>query len=1305
MQNNDISVNSTGFAAMPTTTIQSPGEGVNLAAVPKFEKTNFSRWLRDWKKFTIANRFSEAYDACKDGSYSMRVLQGTSVTNIKIPMTQSDVANIRQILLAALPQDLAQQYEEKNERFPSAKLIVADLKEKYEGESDLMAARALWRLPSLRCNSIDAVEKHISEVTRMYEDIAEAKCSLTDRTKNDLLARTINISALKATIETELSAKRPYASLVAVIEKAARRFLETLHNDRQPSATGLAAQPVRCYNCQQLGHVRSECRNKRVRVNKSSVQHQPTKKRSMVMKSLVAESADLTSTQWIVDSGASLHMTSNAALLQDKKQIPPVRIEAADGKIITSSTTGTVDFGNFQLKDVHLFPELKFNLLSVSTAAQSGVRTIFDRKHAIFEDSSTYEQIATADISPESNVYLLAKSPILPRALTTVSDPQQLWHSRLGHPNQELTKRMISEFNLTGGPDKTFCTDCALGKCTRSRHPPSSIKTTSPLERLHMDLVQGPATSLRGNNYLLTVVDDFSRFCWIAPLKSKDQAHHEIKSIITREEKRLDALVKTVKTDGGTEFVNQHLADYFDERGIDHQLSAPGTAEQNGVAERKNGTIVRTAKTFLVQCGAPTSFWDFAAEYAAYTSNLWLDKNNTTAFQKYFGRQPKLTHLRIFGCGVIFHVPKEKRRKFDPSGKAGIFIGFTKTPRNCWVYDPVARRTFFTADARFQEDVFPFKAQPNTTQVEDTIWAHHLEAAVPESDDTQAGTSEQVAATPERDNQAGMSEPEADTSECSDQAVMSEAVADTPEPNDQAGTSEPEAATTTGDQVTTRYGRNVKRPSYYVALTVATSSSKNDKWAAAMQKELDEFDRLQVRKKVKRAEVQYPPVIDCRWVLKEKSDGTLRARIVVRGFLEQLTQSSTYAPTAAASTLRLALAVAAKKNFNIYQADFSAAFLNAKLHQPVMVKPPAGIDEDYYWRLEKAVYGLKVAPRSWFDTISTTLKELNLQQSLIDQCLFFTKDLLLVLYVDDILIMTQSVELKDSVLRSLNTCFRLRTLTSPFKFVGLRIQDTGKMITIDQEDYIDQLAADFEITTANVMEPIKAYRQYNEEDLDTSFRVKPIIGALRFVADRTRPDIAFATGYLSRFCEHPSQQLYNDCMRVLQYLVCTKHKVLAYHRSGDFNIDAYADASHISKLNLAPTLGIVISCGESWVHWASRKIRSASGSSTESELVAIQTAYKEAEPLRQLLVEELACSTAITIHCDNTSALAVIQTGRHHNSSYIDYQLKNRLRILRESGCKLRHIPTSSQPADLLTKPLLGQKMSTNLNFLLCDAK
>lgn len=711
------------------------------------------------------------------------------------------------------------------------------------------------------------------------------------------------------------------------------------------------------------------------------------------MKALVADAAELSSS-WIVDSGASIHLTSDITKLQNKMDTPSVSLEAADGRSVSSTIKGSVDFGTFIIKNVYYFPEIIYNLISVATLKKSGLRTIFDNQRATFQDRRTNETVTVAHLDNLCNLYVLKlPNPLMqkPKVLSSLISKEQMWHRRLGHPSEELTKRMMSEFNLKNNADTYSCIDCAIGKCTRKPRPTSNNETKQPLERIHMDLVASPKTSTRGNNYMLTVVDDYSRFCWIIPLKAKSDAPHHIKSLIEREEKRLDAVVKIVKSDGGKEFVNRQLLDYLESRGIEHEISAAGTPQQNGVAERKNGTILRIARTLLSNSRVPTHLWDYAAETAAYTSNLWLKNNSkVTSYETYFGRKPNLSHLRTFGCKIIIYVPKESRSKFEPTGTIGVFLGYTRTPRNFWVLDTNTKKILISADVRFEEMSFPFKERQLTEDhtEEGIVWTH----------------------IPETENQTNAESADRSVKELADRPEFEtnkEAEELTGKPTLET---KPTSKHTAEAHKTSKFGREIKPVRRYVALSVATNGSNSTRWKEAMAKELEEFDRLKVRRKINRNEVSTPPSIDCRWVLKEKENGSLRARIVVRGFLEQIIQDNTYAPTAFTATLRLALSIAAKLKLHIGQADFSAAFLNAKLDRPIMVKPPPDIDNDHFWILDKAVYGLKIAPKSWFYTISTSLKKQGLKQSLVDQCLFYDDDTLLILYVDDLLIMSKSKE-------------------------------------------------------------------------------------------------------------------------------------------------------------------------------------------------------------------------------------------------------------------------------------------------------
>ncbi|GJU54921.1 retrovirus-related pol polyprotein from transposon TNT 1-94 [Tanacetum coccineum] len=211
--------------------------------------------------------------------------------------------------------------------------------------------------------------------------------------------------------------------------------------------------------------------------------------------------------------------------------------------------------------------------------------------------------------SRDTNLYtisldnMLKTSPIclLSKASKTKS---WLWHRHLSHLN--------------------FA--CVLGKSKKSSHQPKSEDTNQEkLYLLHMDLC-GPMRmeSINGKKYILVIVDDYSRFTWVKFLRSKDEAPDAIIKCIKNIQVRLNATVRNVRTDNGTEFVNQTLCDFYENVSISHQTSVARTPQQNGVVERRNRTLVEAARTMLIFSKAPLFLWAEAINTACYTQNRSL---------------------------------------------------------------------------------------------------------------------------------------------------------------------------------------------------------------------------------------------------------------------------------------------------------------------------------------------------------------------------------------------------------------------------------------------------------------------------------------------------------------------------------------------------------------------------------------------------------------------------------------------------------------------------------------------------------
>ncbi|GJX63217.1 retrovirus-related pol polyprotein from transposon TNT 1-94 [Tanacetum coccineum] len=198
---------------------------------------------------------------------------------------------------------------------------------------------------------------------------------------------------------------------------------------------------------------------------------------------------------------------------------------------------------------------------------------------------------------------MMASSPIclLSKASKTKS---WLWHRRLSHLNFGAINHLARHGLVRGLPKLKFekdhlCSACAMGKSKKKPHKPKSEDTNQEkLYLLHMDLC-GPmrVASVNGKKYILIIVDDYSRFTWVKFLRSKDEALDFIIKFLKMIQLRLKVPVRRIRTDNGTEFVNQTLREYYEKVGISHETSVARSPQQNGVVERRNRTLIEAART------------------------------------------------------------------------------------------------------------------------------------------------------------------------------------------------------------------------------------------------------------------------------------------------------------------------------------------------------------------------------------------------------------------------------------------------------------------------------------------------------------------------------------------------------------------------------------------------------------------------------------------------------------------------------------------------------------------------------------
>ncbi|GJR19729.1 putative ribonuclease H-like domain-containing protein [Tanacetum coccineum] len=339
---------------------------------------------------------------------------------------------------------------------------------------------------------------------------------------------------------------------------------------------------------------------------------------------------------------------------------------------------GTIKTGNLDFENVYFVRELKFNLFSVSQMCDKKNSVLFNDTECIVL-SPNFKLIDESQVllrvPRKNNMYSVDLKNIVPKGGLTclfakaTSDESKLWHRRLGHLNFKTMNKLVKGNLVRGLPSKLFKNDQTCVACQKGKQHKASCK--SKTEKLHMDLF-GPTfvKSLKKKMYCLVVTDDYSRFTWVFFLATKDETSDILKSFITRIENLVYYKVKVIRCDNGSEFKNRGMNQFCKMKGILRQLSVARTPQQNGIAKRRNMTLIEAARTILADYKLPTTFWAEAINTACYVQNkvLVIKPHNKTPYELFHGRIPNFSFKRPFGCPVTILNTIDHLRKFD--GKA-----------------------------------------------------------------------------------------------------------------------------------------------------------------------------------------------------------------------------------------------------------------------------------------------------------------------------------------------------------------------------------------------------------------------------------------------------------------------------------------------------------------------------------------------------------------------------------------------------------------------------------------------------------
>ncbi|KAL4384578.1 hypothetical protein GQ457_15G010370 [Hibiscus cannabinus] len=274
------------------------------------------------------------------------------------------------------------------------------------------------------------------------------------------------------------------------------------------------------------------------------------------------------------------------------------------GKVMITQKNGEKKY----ITDVYYVPAMKSNIISLGQLLEKGYEVQMKNRSLSLKNKNG-ELVVQVDMTRNRLFTIDIESGEVKCMKTAIKDDSWLWHLRYGHLGFSGLK-LLSKAKMVNrlpeiNPPNQLCEACIKGKQHRqSFEVRKSWRARRPLEIVHTD-IDGPfdIPSLGGNRYYLTFIDDYSRKCWVYALKEKSEALTKFKEFKEMAEKQSDQFIKILRSDRGSEYTKNLFEDFCKEHGIIHQLTVRYTPQQNGVAERKNRTILDMARSMVKGLG------------------------------------------------------------------------------------------------------------------------------------------------------------------------------------------------------------------------------------------------------------------------------------------------------------------------------------------------------------------------------------------------------------------------------------------------------------------------------------------------------------------------------------------------------------------------------------------------------------------------------------------------------------------------------------------------------------------------------
>ncbi|GJW58460.1 putative ribonuclease H-like domain-containing protein [Tanacetum coccineum] len=933
----------------------------------------------------------------------------------------------------------------------------------------------------------------------------------------------------------------------------------------------------------------------------------------------------------IVDSGCSRHITGNKAYLDDYQDYNggPVAFGGSKGYI---TSNGKIRTGKLDFKDVCFVKELQlFNLFSVSQMC--------DKKNKVLFTDTEYLVLSPDFKLPDENQVLL----------------------RVPRQNNMYSFNLENIGNVVRGlPSKIFQNDHTCVACQKESNTRPPVRP--------------------------------NQFSWVFFLRTKDETSGILKDFIRQIENQLNKKVKTIRCDNGTEFKNRDMIEFCGSKGIKREYSNARTPQQNGVAERKNRTLIEAARTMLADSFLPNTFWAEAVSTACYVLNrvLVTKPQNKTPYELITGKIPIINYIRPFGCHVTILNTIDHLGKIKEKADEGFLVGYSLSSKAFRVYNLETNRVEENLHIKFLEN------KPNVVGKGPT-WLFDLDyltdsmnyqpvrlenqankPAGPKETNHSAGTQTSTNKSSETKNgddkskeDTGMKSKEKPVDK-EEQAFLEELKRlkrQEKEAHDVAEALRKEVAQGTENLIhQTRDARaNGTKTVSTDSTPVSTASplrafsTAPRAWYATLSAFLEQSGYIK-------------GTIDKTLFIKKDKDIML-VQVYVDDIIfgstkkswcdefEALMKNRFQMSSMGELTFFLGLQVKQKEDGIFISQDkyvgeilkksvvmdVKSAFLYGTIDEEVYVSQPPGFVDPKHpkkvYKVVKALYGLHQAPRAWYATLSAFLEQSGYRRGTIDKTLFIKKDkkdiMLVQVCVDDIIFGSTKKSWCDEFEALMKNRFSkdVPWENSP-SFLDYSVKHASTPIETHKPLVKDEGAADVDV---------HLYRR---------FQVTPKTSHLHAVK------------------------------RIFRYLKGKPKLGLWYRRESSFDLVAYLDSDYGgANLDRKSTTGGCQFLGHRLISWQCKKQTIVATSTTEAEYVAAANCCGQVLWIQNQMLDYGFNFLNTRIYIDNKSTICIVKNPVFHSKTkHIEIKHHFIKDAYEKKLIQVLKIHTDNNVADLLTK-------------------